>query len=142
MTQSFQVVPIGHVRKINDRVLIHVEHPFADALLGLGDFSHIWVLYGFHENDIPEKRATLRVHPMKNPKNPLTGVFATHSPARPNLIALTRCRIRSIEDTVIELDDIDALDGSPVLDIKCYIPDSGEDRDVRVPEWIHQGREK
>ncbi|CAB5105815.1 tRNA (adenine(37)-N6)-methyltransferase [Olavius algarvensis associated proteobacterium Delta 3] len=142
MTQSFQIVPVGHVRKKQDRSFIHVDRPFTDALLGLGGFSHIWVLYWFHENDTPEKRATLRVHPMKDPSNPLTGVFATHSPARPNLIALSRCRIRSIEGAMIELDDIDAVDGSPVLDIKCYIPDSGPIADVRTPTWVQRGDKK
>ena len=142
MTQSFQVFPVGQVRKSEERSFIQIDPPFTDALLGLSEFSHIWVLYWFHENDTPEKRTILRMHPMKDPANPLTGVFATHSPARPNLIALTRCRIRSIEDTVIEVDDIDALDGSPVLDIKCYIPDSDLVDDVRVPDWVKQREKK
>ena len=142
MTQSFQVFPVGTVRKNQDRSFIHVERPFADALLGLSEFSHIWVLYWFHENDTPEKRAILRVHPRKDPNNPLTGVFATHSPVRPNPIALTRCQIRSVEDTRIEVDDIDAFDGSPVLDIKCYIPDSEAVADVHLPDWVIQGENK
>ena len=137
MEPSFQVFSIGHVLKKQDRTFIHVKPPFIDALLGLSDFSHVWVLFWFHENDTPEKRTTLQVHPMKDPENPLTGVFATHSPARPNLIGLTRCRIGSIEGAVIELDDIDAFDGSPVLDIKCYIPDPEEAEHVQVPSWIH-----
>ena len=142
MTQSFQVFPVGHVRKKQDRSFIHVEPPFAAALLGLSEFSHIWVLYWFHENDTPDTRAILQVHPRKDPNNPLTGVFATHSPARPNPIALSRCRICSVKDTVIELDDIDAFEGSPVLDIKCYIPDSNRGDEVHVPDWVNQGETK
>jgi len=142
MTTSFNVFPVGRVQKKQERSFIHVDLPFTDGLLGLDGFSHIWVLYWFHENDSPEQRDTLRVHPMKDPNNPLTGVFATHSPARPNLIALTRCRILSIEGPVIELDDIDAFDGSPVLDIKCYIPDSKPLSDVRIPSWVQTGVKK
>jgi len=142
MTTYFDVFPVGHVRKRQDRSFIQVEPPYTDGLLGLDGFSHIWVIYWFHEKDTPEQRETLRVHPMKDPDNPLTGVFATHSPARPNLIALTRCRILSIDGPVIELDDIDAFDGSPVLDIKCYIPDSKPLSDVRIPSWVQAGAKK
>jgi len=76
------------------------------------------------------------VHPRKDPDNPLTGVFATHSPRRPNLIAMTPCRIRAIRGNRIEIDEIDAYDGSPVIDIKCYIPDAVAEADVRLPGWV------
>ena len=68
------------------------------------------------KNDTFEKRRVLRVHPRKDPSNPLTGVFATHSPQRPNLIGLTVCKIISIYDNIIKIEDIDALDDSPVID--------------------------
>ena len=77
----------------------------------------------------------------KDPRNPLTGVFATHSPMRPNLIALTRCKIMAITDHIIEIEAIDAIDGSPVIDIKCYIPGSPQESEVRVPEWVKVNRE-
>jgi tRNA (Thr-GGU) A37 N-methylase len=76
------------------------------------------------------------VHPRKDEKNPLTGVFATHSPLRPNLIGLTICKIKSIQDRRIEIEDIDAFDGTPVIDIKCHIPASISASDVRVPDWV------
>ncbi|PVV25773.1 MAG: hypothetical protein B6D74_02610 [gamma proteobacterium symbiont of Ctena orbiculata] len=60
----------------------------------------------------------LQVHPRGNPDNPLRGVFATRAPVRPNLIALSRCRILSIVGNRIEIDDIDAFPDTPVLDIK------------------------
>jgi tRNA (Thr-GGU) A37 N-methylase len=52
------------------------------------------------------------------------------------LIGLTVCKIISINGSVIEIEDIDALDGSPVIDIKCYIPGSILDNDVRLPDWV------
>ena len=77
-----------------------------------------------------------RFIPAKTPTNPLTGVFATHSPRRPNLIALTVCRIESIAGNIIHIAEIDAYDGSPVIDIKCYIPGAVPDEDVRLPDWV------
>ena len=136
MPQSFSIDTIGVVRKTDDAARIEIFDEYADGLLGLDGFSHIFVFYWFHQNDTPAKRKTLQVHPRKDPRNPLTGVFATHSPLRPNLIAITLCRIIAIKENLIEIEQIDALDGSPVIDIKCYIPASVEDKDVRLPDWI------
>ena len=134
MQSSFDLTPVGVVRKSADKVWIEIYDEYRAALLGLDGFSHIYVLYWFHQNDTAENRKTLQVHPRKDTGNPLTGVFATHSPLRPNLIALALCRILAIKGNQIEIGDIDALDGSPVIDIKCYIP--GEVSDVRVPDWV------
>jgi tRNA (Thr-GGU) A37 N-methylase len=97
MAASFYLNPVGIVGKSDGKIWIEVFDQFTDGLLGLDGFSHIFVLYWFHQNDAPEKRRTLQVHPRKDPGIPLTGVFATHSPQRPNLIGLTLCRILSIE---------------------------------------------
>ncbi len=136
MPESFQIFPVGVVRKKEKTAWINIFEPYSDALLGLEGFSHILVLFWFHENDYAEKRKTLRVHPRKDKKNPLTGVFATHSPLRPNLIGLTICKIKSIKDRRIEIEDIDALDATPVIDIKCYIPSSVAESDIRLPDWV------
>ena len=134
MTASCQLNPVGVIRKSDNQVRIEIFDEFTDGLLGLDGFSHIYVLFWFHQNDAPEKRRTLQVHPRKDQRIPLTGVFATHSPQRPNLIGLTLCRILSIAGNNIYLEDIDALDSSPVVDIKCYIPSVVSD--VRVPDWV------
>ena len=142
MQQSFSIDPIGVVRKTDDGARIEIFDEYRDGLLGLDGFSHIMVFYWFDQNDTPENRKTLQVHPRKDPRNPLTGVFATHSPLRPNLIALTRCKIVAITKNSIDIEEIDAYDGSPVIDIKCYIPASVEDKDVRLPDWIKAHREE
>lgn len=134
MTAPYYLNPVGVVRKIDGSARIEIFDDFTDGLLGLDGFSHIFVLYWFHQNDTPEKRRTLQVHPRKDPSIPLTGVFATHSPQRPNLIALTLCKILLIKGNNIQIEEIDAVDGSPVVDIKCYIP--GSVADVRVPDWV------
>ena len=136
MKESFQIIPVGIVRKTDTAASIEIFDDYTDALLGLDGFSHIVVLYWFDQNDTAAKRRVLRVHPRKDPQNPLTGVFATHSPQRPNLIGLTVCKILSIHGDSIEIEDIDALDGSPVIDLKCYIPGSIGEKEVRLPEWV------
>ena len=142
MPQSFLISPIGVVKKTDDGARIEIFNDYADGLLGLEGFSHMMVFYWFDQNDTSENRKTLQVHPRKDPRNPLTGVFATHSPLRPNLIALTCCKIVAITKNSIDIEEIDAHDGSPVIDIKCYVPASVEDKDVRLPDWIKVHREE
>lgn len=114
----FTVYPIGKVVKENGRSFIVLDKRYEAGLRGLEDHSYVHVVYWFDRNDTPEKRAILEVHPRADKTNPLTGVFATHSPFRPNLIAISRCDIISVKENVIEIKDIDAFDGSPVLDLK------------------------
>ena len=136
MNDRYYIFPVGIINKENENVRIEIDEAYREALLGLDDFSHITVLYWFHENDTPEKRNTMQVHPRKNKQNPLRGVFVTHSPLRPNLIALSVCKILSIKDTTIFIEKIDALDGTPVIDIKCFIPSSELGSDIRLPDWV------
>ena len=136
MNETFHLYPIGVVKKTDTTVSIEIYDDYTDGLLGLDGFSHIAVFYWFDQNDTAEKRRVLQVHPRKDPRNPLTGVFATHSPQRPNLIGLTVCKIRSIHSGSIEIEDIDAFDGTPVIDLKCYIPGSVGEKDVRLPDWV------
>ena len=135
MAKDLILYPVGRVRQGDGETHIEIFDKFTAALSGLAQFSHIYVLYWFHKNDDLEKRATLKVHPRGNPKNPLTGVFATHSPVRPNLLALSVCKIISVRDGTIRVDGIDAHDGSPVIDIKGYFPNQLPEADIRLPDW-------
>ena len=114
----YEVWPIGWVRKRDGKTLIEVSERYEPALLGLDRGDAIWVLYWFDRNDTPEQRRILQVHPRGDPSNPLRGVFATRAPVRPNLIALSRCRILSRQGGTLEIDGIDAFADTPVLDIK------------------------
>ena len=136
MQEAFSIFPVGVIRKNPSRVELEVFSEYQDALLGLEGFSHINVFYWFHQNDSTEKRGILKVHPRKDRSNPLTGVFATHAPVRPNLIAFSLCRIIEIDGGRISIADIDALDGTPLVDIKGYIPPSVPADTVRVPSWV------
>jgi tRNA (adenine37-N6)-methyltransferase len=136
MIEPLQIFPVGVVKKTETAVGIEIFEEYTPALMGLDGFSHITVLYWFDQNDTSEIRRMLQVHPRKDPRNPLTGVFATHSPKRPNLIGLAVCKILAIHGNLLEIENIDALDGSPVLDIKCYIPGSIREDEVRLPDWV------
>jgi tRNA-Thr(GGU) m(6)t(6)A37 methyltransferase TsaA len=115
---TLRLHPIGWIRKSNRKTRIVLYKKYQPALLGVENLSEIWVLWWFDRNDNPRMRSILKVHPKGNPKNPLRGVFATRAPMRPNLIALTRCKILSVKENVIEIDSIDALPDTPVLDLK------------------------
>jgi tRNA-Thr(GGU) m(6)t(6)A37 methyltransferase TsaA len=112
-----------------------VIHPsLTEALDGLDEFSHIIVLYWMHrvtENVVPHK-----VHPMRNPELPLTGLFATRAPNRPNRIGKTTVRMLQRQGNILTVKGLDALDGTPVLDIKPYIPGYDSAADGKVPQWI------
>lgn len=115
---KFALQPIGWIRKTQTKTRIVLYKKFQPGLVGVVKQSEIWVIWWFHRNDTPRMRSTLKVHPRGNPANPLKGVFATRAPMRPNLIALSRCKILSVKKNVIEIDSIDAFPGTPVLDLK------------------------
>ena len=116
--KAFQVYPIGKVVRDSGHTYIVLDEKYQLGLEGLEEYSAVTVVYWFDRNDTPEKRSILKVHPQGDQSRPLRGVFATHAPVRPNLIAISRCKIISVKDNVIEIDEIDAFDDSPVLDLK------------------------
>ena len=132
--------PVGVVKKQGRRAWLEIYPEYGPALAGLQDFSHLWVFYWFHENDNPEERRTLQVHPRRDPGNPLTGVFACRAPVRPNLIGFTACRIIKVEGNVLEVADLDARDGAPILDLKPYIPAGDAIPGAVTPEWLKRSK--
>ncbi len=141
-SQKFVMQPIGKVKKQGDRSFLEIEPRLVPALKGLEDFSHLWVFYWFHDNDRPEARATLQVHPRRDPANPLTGVFACRAPERPNLIGLTACKILKVSGNVVEVAGLDARDGTPIVDLKPYIPKGDAIPEAAAPEWVNRPRLK
>jgi len=132
----FHVYPVGKVRKTDDATFLEIFDQYQDAMKGLENYSHLYVMYWFHKNDTPEKRSILQVHPMGKKEIPLTGVFACRSPLRPNLIALSLCKMLALENNRIIIDKIDAFHDTPIIDIKPYIPalDTTSEA-VRLPNW-------
>ena len=107
-SEYFKVYPIGQVEKKDGRTFIVLDKEYEAGLKRLEKHSYVHIVYWFDRNDTPEKRSILQVHPRGDKNNPLTGVFATHSPVRPNLIAISRCNIISVKENVIEIKEIDA----------------------------------
>lgn len=118
---------------------IVVEPAYVEALDGLDDFSHIVVLFWMHRSptgrDVPNK-----THPQMRPDLPLVGVFATRSPVRPNPLGMTVAKLLERRANVIRVMGLDAVDGTPVVDIKPYLPDEAA-ADARVPDWIRKLRQ-
>jgi tRNA-Thr(GGU) m(6)t(6)A37 methyltransferase TsaA len=138
MEASFKIFPVGRVIKRDKRVTIEIDPAYEDGLMGLDQNSHLLVFSWFQKSDTPEKRKTLQVHPRGNKANPLTGVFATRSPVRPNPISISACKILSIKGRRIRVDDIDAFDGTPVIDIKPYVPRLDAISEVNMPGWAEK----
>jgi tRNA (adenine37-N6)-methyltransferase len=132
--------PVGVAKKQGQRAWLEIYPEYTPALKGLQEFSHLWVFYWFHNNDNPEERRTLQVHPRRDAANPLTGVFACRAPVRPNLIGFTACRIIKVEGNVVEVADLDALDGSPILDLKPYIPSGDAIPEAVTPGWLKRSK--
>lgn len=132
---EFKVCPIGHVQKLGEQVVIVLDKKYQQGLLGLEQWSHVQVIWWFDQNDTPQKRAILQVHPRGDQKNPVTGVFACRAPVRPNLIGLSLCKVLAVKDNVIEIEKIDAFEGTPVLDLKPFAPGQDSASAVKVPKW-------
>jgi len=114
---------------------ITVDSELTEALDGLDEFSHIIVLYWMHR--LPKGRQLpLKVHPMGNTDLPLTGRFATRSPSRPNPVGQATVELLERRGNVLKVRGLDAIDGTPVIDIKPYIPGYDSASDARAPQWM------
>jgi tRNA-Thr(GGU) m(6)t(6)A37 methyltransferase TsaA len=141
------VQPIGIVRnglgrrsynewRDTESEIVIIEE-YQEALYRLDEFSHIDVLFYLHEMN---RDFRSKIHPTGNPDYPLMGAFATRTPNRPSRIALTTCRLLSINGNVLRVRGLDAYDGSPVIDIKPYTGKTIEN--VRLPEWLKKLKNK
>ncbi len=137
----YYLFPIGKVEiTTNTTPRIRIYDTYKDGLLGLENWSHIYVIWWFDANDTPERRSRLQVHPMGNTNNPLTGVFACRSPVRPNLIGLTICKVEKVDPPYIYIDKIDAWPETPVLDIKP-VTKRETNLEVHGPVWEPRHRD-
>ena len=108
-----------------------------DALAGLDTFSHVEVL--FHMDRVPEQKIeTAARHPRNNADWPKVGIFAQRGKNRPNRIGLSVCRVLAVEGRVVHVRGLDAIDGSPILDIKPYVKQFGPRGEVVEPRWVDE----
>jgi len=118
---------------------IIVHEDLKEALDRIEEFSHIVVLYWMHKIT-PSRRLTLKVHPMGKQDLSLVGVFSSRSPARPNPIGIITVKLLEHCDNVLKVTGLDAVDGTPVLDIKPYIPGYDSPTKAETPSWITRQR--
>ena len=105
-----------------------------DALMGLGDFSHLEVVFLMHRVPQEEIEAGAR-HPRGRKDWPQVGIFAQRGKGRPNRIGISRCTLRGVEGLKLMVEGLDAIDGTPILDIKPYMAEFGPRGEVRQPAW-------
>jgi tRNA (Thr-GGU) A37 N-methylase len=108
-----------------------------DALIGLTDFSHAEVLFHFHRLD-PARIAAGARHPRGREDWPKVGIFAQRGSTRPNLLGITVCRILGVSGHRVEVQGLDAVDGTPVLDIKPVMSGFAPRGTVREPDWARE----
>ncbi|MDH4213656.1 MAG: tRNA (N6-threonylcarbamoyladenosine(37)-N6)-methyltransferase TrmO [Candidatus Thorarchaeota archaeon] len=140
----YNLISIGHVRKTDSGIWLVIEKEFWDATVHLDLFSHIIVLWWINRMDTPEARRTILADPPKKKGLTASGVFACRSPARPNPIGHTIVRIKEIDklNSYIIVDHMDADDGTPLLDIKPYLPSSDRVENAKVAPWFRNLEKK
>ncbi|HHF52476.1 MAG: tRNA (N6-threonylcarbamoyladenosine(37)-N6)-methyltransferase TrmO [Candidatus Aminicenantes bacterium] len=112
---------------------VEVFEKYRPGLKDLDGFSHIILIYAFHK----AKGFKLKVMPFMDSKH--RGLFATRAPARPNPIGLSVVKLNKINDGVLHVENIDILDGTPLLDIKPYVPEFDEQTQIRTG-WLEKAR--
>lgn len=113
---------------------IEIDPTWAEALDGIEEFSHIWIIWWLDHFDEPP--TSPHVHPEGRAEMPLVGLFATRSPHRPNPIAMTAVRLLERQGTRIRVQGLDAFEGTPVLDIKPYLRRGDHILKATMPEWL------
>jgi tRNA-Thr(GGU) m(6)t(6)A37 methyltransferase TsaA len=108
-----------------------------DACKGLEEFSHAEVL--FHLHQVPPGRIETNArHPRGRADWPPVGIFAQRGRVRPNRIGLSVCRLVKVEGLRLTVLDLDAIDGTPVIDVKPYMTEFGPKGDIRQPPWSRE----
>lgn len=148
MTEPVVVRPIGVVRNSvkeprregweSLESTIIVQDRWAGALDGLEGFSHIFVIYWMHLVSDEPRETTTHVHPRGDPQIPLQGVFATRSPVRPNPIGLSVVPLIERRGNVLRVRGLDAVDGTPVLDLKPYLAHYEDVPGATIPDWLER----
>jgi tRNA-Thr(GGU) m(6)t(6)A37 methyltransferase TsaA len=110
-------MPIQPAGAIGVTGTVEIKQEYVDGLKDIEGFSHIILIYHFHLS----KNYSLKVKPFLDDN--LHGVFATRAPRRPNPIGLSVVRLVKVEGCILHIEDVDIVDGTPLLDIKPYVPE-------------------
>ena len=149
MTARYNVTPIGFVRSsrttptdddwdnVSSAIELDQQQFDADSLIGLESFSHVEILFVFHQVS-SESIHTGKRHPRGRKDWPEVGIFAQRVKNRPNRIGATTCRILSVSGTRLEVKGLDAIDGSPVIDIKPVMQGFEPRGSIMEPDWARE----
>lgn len=141
--------PIGVVRggrtepvdddwgRVEAEIVLDAAQFGPESTAGLGDFSHVTVIYQFHLVPDAEINSGAR-HPRGRTDWPKVGIFAQRGKGRPNRIGVTTCDLVSVERLTLRVRGLDAIDGTPVLDIKPHMTGFAPRGDVREPAWVKE----
>ena len=122
----------------NVKAVIEIDGRFPpDAIAGLESFSHLVVVYYFHRVASGAVEFGAR-HPRENPAWPKVGIFSQRGKSRPNQLGVSTCRIFGVEGLRVHVQGLDAINGTPVLDLKPYMTGFEPRGTVREPEWARE----
>jgi len=135
--ETYQMYPIGRIRRAENGIHLEILEPYRPALRQLEHFSHVMVFWWADRHDNEKSRSTMQTEP-PYARGKLTGVFATRAEYRPNPIAMTTCKLLGVDEQrgVVRVADIDAYDGTPIVDLKAYFPVCDRVKDATIPEWL------
>jgi tRNA-Thr(GGU) m(6)t(6)A37 methyltransferase TsaA len=135
--ERFQMYSIGQVRRTDDGVVLEIDAPYRPALKQLDQFSHVMVFWWADQFDNDEYRNMLQTEP-PYAQGHLTGVFATRAPYRPNPVAMTTCPIVDVDEEQgrVTVSNLDAFDGTRIVDLKAYFPVCDRVQKAHIPEWL------
>ena len=135
--KTYQIHPIGSIRRADDGVHLEILEPYRLALKQLDHFSHVMVFWWADQHDNEESRSIMQTKP-PYADDKVTGVFACRSEYRPNPIAMTTCKILEVDEEkgIVRVANVDAYDGTPVVDLKAYFPVCDRVQQASIPEWL------
>jgi tRNA (adenine37-N6)-methyltransferase len=145
---QWTVTPIGTVRSSRAETIdddwggvtatIALHLPFDErSVAGLAEFSHVEVVFLFDRVD-PDSVCEHDRHPRGNPEWPEVGIFAQRAKDRPNRLGLCTCELVAVDEASLVVRGLDAIDGTPVLDVKPYMEEFAPRGPVRQPPWSHE----
>ena len=136
--QEFLIKPIGKVKRKEEGFFLQIYKRYIPALKQLERFSHIHVFWWADKHDNANSRNILDCTPPYGEDPPITGVFATRTEYRPNPIAVTIAKIEHVdyESGLVKIQNIDAFDNTPIIDIKAYFPVCDRVENATMPNWI------
>ena len=135
--EKFEIYPIGKVHRVENGIELRIDEPYRPALKELDKFSHVMVFWWAEQFNTPEYRQMLTCNPPYAPEY-LTGMFATRSPIRPNPVMMTTCKILEVDEGkgLVLVSDLDAFEGTPLVDLKAYFPVCDRVREAHIPAWL------